>query len=107
MSKRASRISRPLIVAVGIVTLGVAATLVLRRPASVRAAGGAPPQQLQQSSAIAVAAQPAVTDSSKKSGLSKAEKDQIAESPTPAAAVTAIDEALGRLESDPSSTFTR
>jgi hypothetical protein len=93
MSKRALRI----IVAVAIVALFVVATLALpRRPAPVAAAPAVQP----------VAPQP-VSESSPKRGLSQAEKDRIAESPTPAAAVAAISEALGKLDSttigDPSS----
>jgi len=106
--------------AVAIVTLFVAATLAFRRPEPVAAAAAeAQPDQLHQSSDIAVAMPPvalpsaptavrtavapvvaprAVSESSEKAGLSKAEKNQIAESASPAAAVAAISEALGRIE---------
>jgi hypothetical protein len=109
------------VVALGIVALLVAATLALpNRPAPVAAAASAQPERPHQSSDVAPATQPvalpsaaptvraavapviappAVSDSSRKTGLSKAEKDQIAESPTPAAAVMAISEALGKLDS--------
>jgi hypothetical protein len=109
-------------VALAIVTLFVAATLAVpSRPAPVAAAAdGAQPEKLQQSSDIKLGAQPdatasalaapgaavapviaprAVIEPSAKAGLSKAEKNHIAESATPAAAVTAIDEALGKIDS--------
>jgi hypothetical protein len=106
--------------AAAIVTLFVAATLAFRRPEPVAAAAAdAQPDQLHQSSDIAVAMPPvalpsaptavraavapvvaprAISESSEKARLSKAEKNQIAESATPAEAVSAISEALGRIE---------
>ena len=106
--------------AVAIVTLFVAATLAFRRPEPVAAAAAeAQPDQLHQSSDIAVALPPValpsaptavrtavapvvapreVSESSEKAGLSTAEKNQIAESASPAAAVAAIAEALGKIE---------
>jgi hypothetical protein len=106
--------------AVGIVTLFVAATLAFRRPEAVAAASAdAQPEQLHQSSDIAVAMPPvalpsaptavrtavapvvaprAASESSEKAGVTKAEKNHIAESATPAEAVAAISEALGKIE---------
>jgi len=106
--------------ALGIVTLFVGATLALRRPEPVAAASAdVPPEQRYQSSDIAVAMPPvappsapttvraavlpvvapgAASASSEKSGVSKAEKSHIAESATPAEAVAAISEALGKIE---------
>jgi hypothetical protein len=105
------------------VTLFVAATLAFRRPEAVAAAAAdAHAEPLHQSSEIALAtppvappsaptaARPAVgpvtprstTEPAEKAGLTRAEKDQIAESATPAAAVAAISEALGKI--DPTAT---
>jgi len=102
--------------ALAIVTMFVAATLALpSHPAPVSAAEAQP--QPHESFDVALAAQaasasaavrPAVApvvapraggESSEKTGLSKAEKNQIAESATPAAAVAAISEALGKIDS--------
>ena len=101
----------------------VAATLALPlRPAPVATAAvvAQPEQPHQPFFDIAQAAQPvalpsasvevraavaqvdarlAVSECSAKAGLSEAEKNQIAEAPTPAAAVTAISEALGKIDS--------
>jgi hypothetical protein len=120
MSKRALTVPKKAltIVALAIVTLFVAATLALpHRPAPVAAADGQL-QRLHQSSDVALAAQPvalpsaptavgaavapvvappAVSELPEKTRLSKAEKDQIADAPTPAAAVNAISDALGEL----------
>ena len=107
-------------IALAIVTLFVGATLAIPdRPAPVAAAvRAAQSERVQQSSAVALAAPPiaapsapaavraaaapamtpgVVGESSEKRGLSIAEKNQIAEAPTPAAAVAAISEALGRV----------
>jgi hypothetical protein len=112
MSKRALTVPKKAltIVALAIVTLFVAATLALpHRPAPVAAADGQL-QRLHQSSDVALAAPtavgaavapvvapPAVSELPEKTRLSKAEKDQIADAPTPAAAVNAISDALGEL----------
>jgi hypothetical protein len=104
---------------VAIVTMFVAATIALpQRPAPVAAATlSAETQPLHQSSDVALAAQldarpsaptavraavapvaapGASGESSEVGGLSISEKNRIAESPTPAAAVAAIAEALAR-----------
>jgi hypothetical protein len=107
-------------VAVAIVTLFVAATLALPNRPGPLAAASAAPDGLHQSSAIAPAGQPvalpsaptveraaaapvvtprAVSKSPQKTGLTEAEKNQIAESTTPAAAVAAISEALAKVDS--------
>ena len=118
MSKRALRILA--MVAVAIVTLFVAATLALPGRSAPVAAAAASPGHPHQSSDLALAAEPvalpsvsvevreavaevdarlAVSQYSEKTGLSEAEKNQIAEAASPMAAVTAIDEALGKLDS--------
>jgi hypothetical protein len=100
-------------VALAIVTLFVAATLAFRPPAPVAAqssdvALAAPPVAPPSApTAVRAAAAPgaaprAVSESSEKAGLSQAEKNHIAESATPAAAVAAISEALGKI--DPTTT---
>ena len=118
---RAGRRVRLTFAALAIVTMFVAATLALpSRPAPVAAATDAQPERLHESSDLALAAPPvalppaptavraavapavaprAVSRSSEKGGLSKADKDRIAEAATPAAAVTAISEALGKVDS--------
>jgi len=93
--------------ALGIMTMFVAATLALPSPAPV-AAAEAQPERPPQSSDVALGVEPAasvptavrpvIAPPSPKAGLSKAEKIQIAESATPAAAVAAISEALGTIE---------
>ena len=105
--------------ALAIVTMFVAATLALPSHPAPLSAAGVQPERLQQSSDVALGAQPAappsaptavraaiapgaapraVSGPSEKAGLSNAEKNQIAESATPAEAVSAISEALGRIE---------
>ena len=90
-----------------IVTMFVAATVALPSYPAPVAAAEAQPERAHQSSdvvlgvdpaaSVPTAMRPAVAPSAK-SGLSKAEKNQIAESATPAAAVSAISEALGKIE---------
>src|SRR6185503_2072652 len=108
--------------AVAIVTVFVAATLALPGRLAPVAAAGLQPEQPHESSDVALATQPLAppsaptavrtavaptaasrlnSESSEKTGLSQAEKNQIAESATPAAAVTAISEALGKIDSTP------
>lgn len=102
--------------ALAIVTMFVAATLALPSHPAPVAAAEAQPERPHDSFDVALAAQagsasaavrPAapvvaprgVGESSGKTGLSNAEKIQIAESATPAAAVAAISEALGKIDS--------
>jgi hypothetical protein len=103
--------------ALAIVTMFVAATLALpSHPAPVAAAETQPERPhdsfdlalAAQSESASAAVRPAVApvvaprgvgESSGKTGLSNAEKNQIAESATPAAAVAAISEALGKIDS--------
>src|SRR5262245_36981976 len=121
---KAGRTIRSLMVGVAIVTVFVAATLALpHRPAPVAAASATPPEPLHQSSDISPAVRPvapsasnavragaapvvapgAVTEPRDRTAPSKLKKNRIAEAATPAAAVTAIDDALGN--EDPATTW--
>ncbi len=105
-------------VALAIVTLFVAASTLASRPAPV-AAAGAQPERLHESSDVALAAQaiapaaaptvapiavapvvapPAVSKSATNAAVLKSEKNRIAAAPSPTAAVSAIDEALGKID---------
>jgi hypothetical protein len=109
-------------VAAAMITMFVVTLTLSRRPAPLAAAAAedALPEQLQQSSAIKLGAQPvatasaptaagvalapviapqAVRESSAKAAVLKSEKNRIAEAASPAAAVKAIDEALGKTDS--------
>jgi len=95
-------------VALAIVTLFIAATLAFRRPAAVAAAEVAQPETVQHATAFAptaasvapapVIAPQAVREPSARAAALKADKNRIAEAASPLAAVTAIDEALGKIE---------
>jgi hypothetical protein len=109
-------------VAAAMITMFVVTLTLSRRPAPLAAAAAedAPPGQLQQWSDIKLGAQPvatasaptaagvalapviapqAVREASAKAAVLKSEKNRIAEAASPTAAVNAIDEALGKIDS--------
>ena len=96
-------------IALVIVMLFVAATLAHRPAPLAAAAEVAQPEKLQYATALAptaasvgaapVIAPQAVRESSPKATALKSEKNRIAEAASPLAAVTAIDEALGKIDS--------